>query len=111
MNKLIKKLIDRYRIYDQIDEFLDYKSQFCTTMGERKSMLTEMLKMARISDVRDITVHDLKTISQRLTGRYSTFRRDSYVKVLRCFIRYYRQRKLTSINPLWIREDGNIVIG
>lgn len=111
MNLLIKTIIKKYRLHEQIEDFLTYKSKFCTTIGQRREMLLEMLKMARIEDIREMTIQDLKTIEKRLTGRYSTFQRDSYIKVLRCFIRYYRQRRLTDINPSWIREDGNIVIG
>jgi hypothetical protein len=89
----------RKKIYDQIDEYLEWKSERYGgwVEGERE-YLTIFAKCTGIKEVNDIIPEDLVTFRKEMHRRSKYYLRSAYCSV-RNLLRYYRARKMKCIKP------------
>lgn len=99
MYKTLKPIIEYFRIYTQIDDFLTWKSRF-SIVGDRKGTLYSLVKVTQKRNLSNITMEDLMAF-KRYT--YSISRTNTEIihamTSLRCLLRYHRKRGLLCIRP------------
>lgn len=101
---LVKKLVDHYRIFIQIDEYLEWKSRFANLLT-RKDVLYTFVSLTKRNDIRAVTIGDLERYRLYLVGQYgSSFFVISHLREVRCLLRFHHKRGLDCLRPEVIRE-------
>ncbi len=89
----------RRKLYDQIDEFVEWKAIHYTNISavSDKEYLLMFATMFPVESVQDIRPEHAEEFGKKMT---TAFRSDSAVKALRCLLRYYRARGYICMHPL-----------
>ena len=98
MYKLLKPLIERYKIYLHIDEYLEWKSKFAHV--PRRQSLYKLVELSKKTSVEQITMDDLEAFKKHCHAFYRTDTMiSSAMREVRCFLRYWKKRGKNCLRP------------
>lgn len=93
-------------IFYEIEEYLAWRETICVVYQEHKDVIWNFARRIEKKEIKDIEPSDLITYFEYLRTIHNTQHSlNEAVKAIRCFIRYYRARKYTTLNADDIQVD------
>lgn len=111
ITKYIPKF-ERKPLYHQIDEYIEWKSQFSFSASEEQKYLYHFAEKCNKEKVQYMSLNDIEEYRRYLLDSNTCrtpFGLESHIKALRCFFRYFKMRKYITFSPSLITADGVLI--
>jgi hypothetical protein len=98
----------RKEIYNQIDTFVSWKSDCISDVSAKsqKDILYLFAEISKVGKIEEIDTFHINLFKDHVLAEHSNYYLIRAMTALRCFLRYFRTRKIDCFNPIFITDRG-----